>query len=229
MPGGQDEPVRRDVVEGDLLQGGQGVIARRDEHGRIGEDRAVDDVARRVEHRPHREVDAVGPQPLEPFAARDVVRPDLGARVFRREPFDEPRQQVEDGRFTGRDVDLAGVEAPAALGERVGKAVDAFHQRRGKLVQRAALRRERDSGATALEQHRIHLLLQRLDLKRHRRLAEVHALRRLGDAQGSHHVTERPELLEPVLLVVEAPCGHRMSPRGSPSRLPGSRKQRRIR
>ena len=175
---------------------------------RIREDRTVEDVARCIEHRPHREVDAVAAQLLEPLAPRHVVQPDLDPRMFGREALDEVRQ-VEDRRsFAGRDVEFAGVEVPATLCESAGQVVDALDQRRGEFVQRPALRRQRDPGPAALEQHRAHLLLQSPDLQRDRRLAQVDAVRRLGDALRLYGVAERPELLEPVLLVVETPGGH---------------------
>ncbi len=62
------------------------------------------------------------------------------------------RQQVERGRFAGRDVEPAGFDAAALGGERVVQGVDLVDQRRRQFVERFAVGREADLRPAALEE-----------------------------------------------------------------------------
>ena len=58
------------------------------------------------------------------------------------------------------------------------------------------------------------LLLQRLDLQRHRGLAERQFFGRLGDALGAGGVAKAAELLQAILLVASGRRGHLPVPAG---------------
>ena len=144
----------RDVLEGDPSQAGQGMFDRGDQHRVEAERRVVGNVIGHADQRPDREIDGVVPQELEAVAARDVVQPEFDRRVALGELADDLRQDIEDGRFTGRDVEpAAGLPMPAG-GERRRKRIDSLDQRAGQLVKGLAVGGEPDLRSAAVEQAR---------------------------------------------------------------------------
>ena len=156
----------------------QRVVARRDQHRLEAVHRLVAEVGRDVEHRAHRQVDPVRTQQVEAAGAGDVVQRQPHLRMGGAEGFDDPRQQIEDGRAAGGDIELAGVEAADLLPEHRIQPVQALDQRPRQLVELLALAGQGDPAPAALEQPHPQFPLQRLQLQGDRRLAQVQRLSR---------------------------------------------------
>jgi hypothetical protein len=92
-------------------------------------------------------------------------------------------------------------------GEAFLQLVDAVHQGFGKLEQDFALGGQLEVGAAPFEQHHGQFPFQGLDLQGHRGLGQEQLVRRLGDAAAANHLVERPQLLEPVVLVIKRGIG----------------------
>ena len=121
---------------------------------------------------------------------------------------DERRQQVLDGRSAGRDVHRAALDRFAQRRKIFVELVDRLDQRPGEFQQALAVVRQFNPRTAALEEFGAELVLQRLDLQRHRGLAQPHLLRRFRDALQSSGVTESAKLLQPVLFVAGIGSGH---------------------
>ncbi len=188
---------------------------RHDEHGIVCHHGLVGDVVGHIQHGADHQVDLVAAQHLQPVAPRDVVQPQVDARIGLGEAAHCLGQDVEDGRFARADVQLAGFQL-AVLGDEAGvQVVHALHQRLGQGKQLFAVRRQLEHRPAPLEQRGVQLPLQCLYLQGDRGLAEKQLLRRLGDAAAAHHLTERADLFEAIVLVVGLlVCGHLPPPFG---------------
>src|SRR5690606_16557051 len=129
VPGRQDQAVRTDVLEGDVLEPRQRVIRGRDQDRVELEDRVVVNIVGNLQHRADGEVGLVRAQHLHAVAAGDIVQLDADSRMAPGELLDGGGQDVQDGRFAGRDVEFALFEVAAALGKGVGERIDALYQR----------------------------------------------------------------------------------------------------
>ena len=87
------------------------------------------------------------------------------------------------------------------------QGVHALHQRQSDFEERLPVRGQPDLGAAALEQQGIEFTLQSLYLQGNGRLAEIELFSGPGNAAGLGGEAERPELLQPVLLVVGGRLG----------------------
>ena len=203
----QDQAVGADVGQGDALLLRQRMVYRGNQRRVEGDHRLVADVVRYLQHRTDGEIHLIGTQHRQTVASGDVVQlePDVWIRLG--EALHRLRQDVEDGRLAGGDIELARLQLAELGGEGLMQLVDTLHQRLRQLVQRLPLRGHLDLRAAPLEQGDAELPLQRLDLQRHRGLAQEQRFRRQGNTAGAGGMTEGAQLLEAVLLVVEV--GHR--------------------
>ena len=119
-----------------------------------------------------------------------------------------PRQQVQDGRGAGGDVEFAGVEARAPVrGRRTSRPSSPSTSGRASAYSASPSRVGEQPAAAALEQPHPELALQRLQLQGHRRLAEVQRLGRARHRAQPRDLAERPQRLQAVGLVGEAGGG----------------------
>ncbi|MNS99680.1 hypothetical protein D3C72_1340880 [compost metagenome] len=88
------------------------------------------------------------------------------------EAFDDLRQQVQDGRAVGSDVQLARVQAAHLVAEACFQAVQALYQRLRHFIQQLALAAGHQAPTAALKQGHPQLALQRLQLQADGRLAD---------------------------------------------------------
>ena len=135
----------------------------------------------------------------------------LHFRVLGAECLHQLGQQVQDGGTAGRHVQLAGLQAFDLAAEFPVQSVQSLDQRAGDLVQQLAFPGQAETAADALEQGRAQLPLQRLQLQGHGRLAEEQGLGRPRHRTQPRDLTEGPERLQAIALVVEArvPGGHK--------------------
>jgi len=94
------------------------------------------------------------------------------------EAFYDLRQQVEDGRAVGGDVQLARIQPAHLVAEARFQPVQAFHQWLRHLVQHLALAAGHQAPPAALEQRYPQLTFQCLQLQADRRLADEQRLSR---------------------------------------------------
>ena len=140
------------------------------------------DVGRRVEHRPDREIDVALAQQGQPGLARDVVQSHVDLRILARVLLDKRRQQILNRRAARRDVHRPALHRFPQRRKALIELVDRLHERPRQLQQPVPVVRQFDPRPAALKKLRPQLLLQRLDLQRHRWLAQPHLLRRLRNA-----------------------------------------------
>src|SRR5690606_1638379 len=125
----QDEAVLADRPERDVLDARERMIERRDQVIRVIEHRQEADVVRHVEQRTDREIDFVAAKHLQAFAAGNVVKMQSYLRKLPHEAIDEIRQQVEQRRFAGGDVQVAALEVLELCFEVGLEVFDAANQR----------------------------------------------------------------------------------------------------
>ena len=157
---------------------------RLDHQVRLGRDQAVEAHA-----------DAPFAQRLQLLGLGEVVQRDAHLRPLRVEFREHTGNDVQHARAVDAHVELSGQplrRAPRALGRALRQV-----QQVGHLVQqRLARLGQLHTGRRAQEQRRTHLVFQRLDLARQRRLRHVQALGRagevalFGDRQKLAHVFE---------------------------------------
>ena len=169
-----------------------------DEHRLVIADRVVDEIVRHVDHRADREIHLVGPEQRHAVASGDVVQPDVDLGEVRREALDRLGQGVEQGRFAGSDVERTGDDLAEPRGEAIGQSGEAVDQRLRHLLKESARRRQPDLRTRPFEQQGVEVLLERLDLQRDRRLAQLQTLGGLRHAAGLRRVAERAQLAEPI-------------------------------
>ena len=99
-------------------------------------------------------------------------------RVVQAEAFDDLRQQVQDGRAVGGDVQLARVQAAYLVAEACLQPVQVLHQRLRHFVQQLALAAGHQATPAALEQRHAQLPFQGLQLQADGRLADEQRLSR---------------------------------------------------
>ncbi len=157
---------------------------RLDHQVRLGRDQSVEAHA-----------DAPFAQRLQLLGLGEVVQRDAHLRPLRVELREHTGNDVQHARAVDAHVELSGQplrRAPRALGRALRQV-----QQVGHLVQqRLARLGQLHAGRCAQEQRRPHLVFQRLDLARQRRLRHVQALGRagevalFGDRQKLAHVFE---------------------------------------
>jgi hypothetical protein len=116
---------------------------------------------------------------------------------------DRLRQDIEDGRFAGRHFQGALIHPAALAKEGFMELVHAFDQGLGQAVEQITRRGELDLGATALEEEGVEFPLQGLNLQGDGGLTQKDLVGGGADAARARGVTEGPQLLEPVLFVME--------------------------
>jgi hypothetical protein len=98
------------------------------------------------------------------------VHLELHPGVGRHELAHRFRQDVENGGFTGADLEFPRLQLAEVGGEAFLQLVDAVHQGLGKLEQDFTLGGQLEMGAAPLEQHHGKFPLQGLDLQGNRGL-----------------------------------------------------------
>ncbi len=183
------------------------MLGRADQHRVEGIDRGVGQVGGHVQHRTHGQVDAVRAQQAQAVLAGDVVQHQLHLRMLGPEGLHQGRQQVEDGRAAGRDVQFAGLQALEPAAEFAVQPVQALDQGAGQVVQHLAFAGQAETPADALEQGLAQLPLQGLQLQGHGRLAEEQGLGRPRHRAQARDLAEGPKRLQPVALVIKTGRG----------------------
>ena len=190
--------VSRDVLDGDRLASGEGMILGGDEHGLGREHRVEVDIRGRDAHCGDDDVEFVVAKPLDPLLPGTRRNLDSGAGVLSSKPLQVLGQQVRCGGLAGSDLERVPDIAIVFLGKGVGEAVHALHQRHGAFVEILAELRQVDAGPVAPEQLHPEFFLKGAHLDRDRRLARPDPFCRAGNVPESRRVAERAKLLEPI-------------------------------
>jgi hypothetical protein len=117
----------------------------------------------------------------------------LGAEVLH-----DLRQQVQDGRAVGGDIEFAGIQPTDLFAEAAVQPVQAFDQRLGQFVQQLALAGGGQAAPATLEQADAQLPFQRLQLQGNGRLADLKRLRSPRNRPQTHGLAESPQRLQAV-------------------------------
>ena len=122
-------------------------------------------------------------------------------REHSRELLDQVGKNLEH-QVVGRGADhLASLVVAETLAKGIVDRLERLHDRERDLEEGAALERQRDRASLPLEQLRLRLTLEGLDLERNRRLAERHPVGGSAETPGDGNVVEAAQLLRAVLLV----------------------------
>jgi len=156
--------VRADVGQRQAPAACQRMVAGRDQHRPEAVDRPVADIVGHLDHRADRKIDTIRAQHAQPVGAGDVVQLHVDARMTLAEALHQAGQQVQDGRFAGRNPDFAGVHSTVGARELVGQCVEPVDQWPGQLQQGAAGRGQLHPRPMAFEQLLPQFLFQLADL-----------------------------------------------------------------
>jgi len=152
------------------------MIVRRDQYLLEAVGRGVAEVGRHVGHRAHGQVGRIAAQQVGAVGADRVVQGQADVRMALAEALHDARQQVQDGRAVGRDVELAGIQPLHFVAEAGLQPVQVLHQRQRHLIQQLAFAAGHQAAAAALEQIDPQFALQGLQLLADRRLADEQSL-----------------------------------------------------
>ncbi len=173
--GRQHQRVLRDSLQAQLAMR-QRVLGRGDQHLFEAVGRGVAEVGRHVGHRAHRQVGRIAAQQVGAVGADRVVQRQADIRVALAEALHDARQQVQDGRAVGRDVELAGIQPLHLVAEAGLEPVQVLHQRQRHFIQQLPFAAGHQAAAAALEQADAQLALQRLQLLADGRLTDEQRL-----------------------------------------------------
>ena len=192
---GNDEGHPAQVLERDLGEGGDGMRRRGDQHQFIGADRLDQEapVLDRPAHQPH--VEHVLQELVEDLIRGADVEEDVGLRPEPLVRLDDARQDVHPAGGPGAE-DQPPSGAVAQLRDRALRLLLGVEHGDGGAIQHLARLGQPELGASALEQRKAELLLERLELQAHRGLAQQEVRRRRRDAATLGHRVEDPEVVE---------------------------------
>ena len=136
----------------------------------------------------HADIDTPLNQPLHEFGFERALGADRDFRIGRLHQRQPPQQIF----FPQADAAADHQRSGKALGyaDVMARLFDGADQRRGVALKLPAGRRQRGAGFVANEQRAAELLLERVNARAHRRLADMQPLRRRDEIARGHHGQE---------------------------------------